>query len=76
MNLLWFRRGLRLHDNPALLSALKNSNKFAAVFIFDHTGILTLASNKLNIKANSMICLNSGMGETVSLLQFYVGVLG
>jgi cryptochrome len=37
MNLLWFRRGLRLHDNPALLSALENSKKFAAVFIFDQT---------------------------------------
>ena len=39
MNILWFRRGLRLHDNPALLSALENKKKFAAVYIFDPPGI-------------------------------------
>ena len=38
MNVLWFRRGLRLHDNPALLSAIEKSKKFAAVFIFDPPG--------------------------------------
>lgn len=31
----WFRHGLRLHDNPALLESLKNADEFYAVFIFD-----------------------------------------
>ena len=31
----WFRHGLRLHDNPALLESLKNSGDFYPVFIFD-----------------------------------------
>ena len=35
ISLIWFRRGLRLHDNPALLSAVENSKSFAAVYIFD-----------------------------------------
>ena len=35
MNILWFRRGLRLHDNPALLTAIENSKKFLAIFIID-----------------------------------------
>jgi len=39
MNILWFRRGLRLHDSPALLSAVENSSTFAAVYIFDPPGI-------------------------------------
>lgn len=31
----WFRHGLRLHDNPALLEALKNCKEVYPVFIFD-----------------------------------------
>lgn len=38
-SVLWFRHGLRLHDNPALLSALElaktGGGGFLAVFIFD-----------------------------------------
>ncbi|KAK8393075.1 hypothetical protein O3P69_013243 [Scylla paramamosain] len=31
----WFRHGLRLHDNPALLEALQDAKMFYAIFIFD-----------------------------------------
>ena len=31
----WFRHGLRLHDNPALLDGLKNCSQFYPIFIFD-----------------------------------------
>lgn len=37
-SVLWFRHGLRLHDNPALLRALelaREGSQFMAVFIFD-----------------------------------------
>lgn len=34
-SLLWFRRNLRLHDNPALLRALSVQKIFYPVFIFD-----------------------------------------
>lgn len=38
-SILWFRHGLRLHDNPALLEALKSKWQqkvtFYPVFIFD-----------------------------------------
>lgn len=37
-NVIWFRHGLRLHDNPALLSALSDKEHGVAlipVFIFD-----------------------------------------
>lgn len=33
--ILWLRRGLRFHDNPALLKALSSSNEFYPIFIFD-----------------------------------------
>ncbi|NP_001082139.1 cryptochrome circadian regulator 2 L homeolog [Xenopus laevis] len=31
----WFRKGLRLHDNPALLSALRGANSVRCVYILD-----------------------------------------
>nr|AWY10935.1 photoreceptive cryptochrome [Hermissenda crassicornis] len=31
----WFRHGLRLHDNPALLEGLENCQEFYPIFIFD-----------------------------------------
>jgi cryptochrome len=31
----WFRKGLRLHDNPALIYALKNATTFRCVFVID-----------------------------------------
>lgn len=31
----WFRKGLRLHDNPALLAALQDCKEFYPIFILD-----------------------------------------
>lgn len=31
----WFRKGLRLHDNSALLEALKDSSSYRCVYILD-----------------------------------------
>jgi len=36
ISILWFRHGLRLHDNPAFLEAVKDkSHFFLPLFIFD-----------------------------------------
>jgi deoxyribodipyrimidine photo-lyase len=35
VNIMWFRRDLRLHDNTALYYALKDENPVIPVFIFD-----------------------------------------
>jgi len=35
INIMWFRRDLRLKDNAALYHALKNGNEVVPVFIFD-----------------------------------------
>nr|MDQ3017368.1 deoxyribodipyrimidine photo-lyase [Bacteroidota bacterium] len=34
-SILWFRHDLRLHDNEALLEAIRNSDDILPVFIFD-----------------------------------------
>lgn len=31
----WFRKGLRLHDNPALMAALRDCKELYPVFILD-----------------------------------------
>lgn len=31
----WFRKGLRLHDNPALMAALRDCRELYPVFILD-----------------------------------------
>lgn len=31
----WFRRGLRLHDNPALFEGLRGAGTFRCIFIID-----------------------------------------
>ncbi|HRI20159.1 MAG TPA: deoxyribodipyrimidine photo-lyase [Panacibacter sp.] len=35
INIMWFRRDLRLHDNAALYHALKSGNPVLPIFIFD-----------------------------------------
>lgn len=35
VNIVWFRRDLRLHDNAALYHALKSNNPVIPIFIFD-----------------------------------------
>ena len=44
VNIFWFRRDLRLHDNAGLFHALKSSNPVLPVFIFDKNILDKLAA--------------------------------
>ncbi len=35
VNIFWFRRDLRIHDNAGLYNALKDKNPVLPIFIFD-----------------------------------------
>ena len=35
VSILWFRKGLRVHDNPALLEACKGANHMYPIFVID-----------------------------------------
>ncbi|XP_049951179.1 cryptochrome-1 [Schistocerca serialis cubense] len=52
----WFRHGLRLHDNPALHEALKESEEFYAVFIFDgeSAGTKNVGFNRMRFLIESL----------------------
>jgi cryptochrome len=53
----WFRHGLRLHDNPALLEALDYGGDFYPIFIFDGevAGRLYLLYLRVHVKEVWMI---------------------
>lgn len=44
-HLHWFRKDLRLHDNPALLKCLENCENFYGVYILDTEAWLHLKTN-------------------------------
>jgi deoxyribodipyrimidine photo-lyase len=45
INIFWFRRDLRLHDNAGLYQALKGNSPVLCLFIFDR-GILDKLQDK------------------------------
>lgn len=49
INIFWFRRDLRLHDNHALFQALKSGKKVLPIFIFDKNILEKLPKNDARI---------------------------
>merc|ERR1719284_1147051 len=52
----WFRKGLRLHDNPALLEAVKNATTFRCIYIIDpwFAGATNVGINKWRFLLQSL----------------------
>ncbi|XP_042235511.1 cryptochrome-1-like isoform X2 [Homarus americanus] len=71
----WFRHGLRLHDNPALLESIKDTEKFYAVFIHDgHTaGTNITGYNRLNFLTETLNSLDEQLREVGSQLFVFKG---
>ncbi len=77
VNLMWFRRDLRLTDNAALFHALQNDRPVIPVFIFDRNIL-----DKLNDKTDQRVCfihaaildLQSELRRVGSTLEVYHGV--
>ncbi|XP_053955954.1 cryptochrome-1 [Anastrepha ludens] len=63
-NVLWFRHGLRLHDNPALLEAISDKAEGVALiplFIFDgeSAGTKTVGYNRMRFLLKSLADINN-----------------
>lgn len=75
--IFWFRRDLRLADNPALLQAIENGNETAAVFILDPTLIKAAGDKRLAYLGASLRALDKSLngslhvmvGDQVDVLQ-------
>lgn len=65
VNIIWFRRDLRLTDNAALYHALKSDHPVLPVFIFD-TVILDMLENKKDRRVDFIHRSISDMQETLA----------
>ena len=62
-NIFWFRRDLRLSDNPALVAALENCDELIAVFILDEKLIKQSGSKRLAYLGNSLRALDEALTD-------------
>lgn len=67
---LWFRRGLRLHDNPALLEAIRGAEHVTPVFVLnsrEHSPA-RFGRAKMNFLLESLTALDAALRERDSAL--------
>jgi len=76
VNIMWFRRDLRLNDNAALYHALKSGNPVIPIFIFDKN-ILDLLEDKADRRVEFIHAALEEMQEKLlkigSTLEVYYG---
>ncbi|THU32005.1 deoxyribodipyrimidine photo-lyase [Niastella caeni] len=74
INIFWFRRDLRLHDNAGLYHALKSNNPVLPIFIFD-TNILDQLPQKADRRVtfihDALKQMQQQLSETGSTLQAF-----
>jgi deoxyribodipyrimidine photo-lyase len=67
--IFWFRRDLRLADNPALLAALANADEVVPLFIFDEKVAAKAGANRNTNLMNSLNSLNKSMNGALHILS-------
>ena len=66
-SIFWFRRDLRLGDNPALLEAIKSADEIVPVFILDEKLINQSGSKRLAYLGNSLRALDESLGNKLHI---------
>ena len=64
---MWFRRDLRLSDNPALLEAINSADEVVPVFILDEKLIKQSGSKRLAYLGNSLRALDESLGNKLHI---------
>jgi deoxyribodipyrimidine photo-lyase len=67
-SILWFRRDLRLADNPALLEAIASSDEIVPIFILDNKLIEISGSKRLAYLGQSLRALDQSMGNSLHVM--------
>ena len=67
-SIIWFRRDLRINDNPALLAALAESDEIVPVFILDPTLITTAGSKRLAYLGQSLHHLDDSLDKKLHVI--------
>ena len=75
-SILWFRRDLRLSDNPALLAAIDAGTEIVPVFILDKSLIKTAGSKRLAYLGQSLRALDESLDGALHVISGnYIAVL-
>ena len=67
-SIIWFRRDLRINDNPALLAALAESDEIVPVFILDPTLIKSAGSKRLAYLGQSLHHLDASLDKKLHVI--------
>lgn len=75
LSVLWFRHGLRLHDNPALLDAVKHCDAFLPIFIFDgeSAGTKLVGYNRMKFLLESLQDIDNQFQKVGGKLHLFRG---
>jgi deoxyribodipyrimidine photolyase len=73
--LVWFRKGLRLHDNPALMEASKSATALYPVFILDPAWLKPeeIGANRTQFLLDSLVDLDKSLQKLGSSLLCFRG---
>ena len=67
-SIFWFRRDLRLSDNPALLAAISSSDEIVPVFILDQKLISATGTKRLAYLAESLRALDKSLNNNLHVM--------
>ena len=66
---MWFRRDLRIGDNPALLAAIESSDEVIPLFILDKSQIDDAGEKLLAYMGQSLRLLDDSLGNKLHIIQ-------
>lgn len=67
-SIMWFRRDLRVSDNPALLAAIAAGDEIVPVFILDRKLIDATGSKRLAYLGQSLRALDESLGNSLHVM--------
>ena len=68
-NIMWFRRDLRIGDNPALLAAIESSDEVIPLFILDKSQIAEAGEKLLAYMGQSLRSLDQSLGNKLHIIE-------
>ena len=68
-NIIWFRRDLRIGDNPALLAAIESSDEVIPLFILDKSQIDDAGEKLLAYMGQSLRALDQSLGNKLHIIE-------
>jgi len=67
-NIMWFRRDLRIGDNPALIAAIASSDEIIPVFILDPKLVKQSGSKRLAYLGQSLRALDESLNNSLHVM--------